>query len=133
MERESTKHSPRLDEQLDHDTRSLQQGAAVEARAEEEREQEGEAGVGPTPDVLLASTGREPGLSHGQVEARSTLARWLRPSAFPADRGRLLSTARDEHAPERVIAALGRLPDGVVYPNLERVWEALGGPVERRA
>ena len=41
MERGSDKHSPRLDDELDHETRSLQQGAPVESRVEEHREQEG--------------------------------------------------------------------------------------------
>jgi hypothetical protein len=46
LERGSDKHSPRVDEQLDHDTRSLRQGAPVESRVEEHREQEG-PGRGP--------------------------------------------------------------------------------------
>ena len=41
MERGSDKHGPRVDEELDHETRSLRQGAPVESRVEEHREQEG--------------------------------------------------------------------------------------------
>ncbi|HVE64323.1 MAG TPA: DUF2795 domain-containing protein [Mycobacteriales bacterium] len=72
-----------------------------------------------------------PGLPHEAVEARSEIARHLRPSSFPADRATLLSVAREENAPGAVLGALERLPDGAeVYENLQAVWAALGGPVE---
>jgi hypothetical protein len=132
MERGSSKHGPRLDEELDHDTRSLQQGSPVESRAEEERLQEGDGETGPTPDEILETAGTDPDVDLAAVEARSQLARWLRPSAFPADRGGLLDAARGEQAPETIIEALERLPDGVTYDNVEQVWEALGGQPERR-
>jgi hypothetical protein len=41
VERGSDKHGPRLDDQMEHDVRPLLQGAPVEARATEAREQEG--------------------------------------------------------------------------------------------
>jgi hypothetical protein len=119
VERSSDRHSPRVDEDLDRLTRSVTHGAPVESRAEEEREQEGPAD-------------REPQLPQDEVQARSELARWLRPSAFPADRSGLLAAARDEQAPEPVAETLGRLPAGVAYDNVEQVWEALGGRREQR-
>jgi hypothetical protein len=132
MERESTKHSPRVDEELDHETRSLQQGAPVESRAEEERLQEGGGETGPGPDQVLETIGDEPGLSHADVEARSELGRRLRPSAFPADRDGLLEAAAADQAPPTIVAALRRLPEGVSFATVEQVWEALGGQAERR-
>jgi hypothetical protein len=50
LERGSDKHSPRVDEELDHETRSLQQGAPLESRVEEFREQEGPGEDQPTPE-----------------------------------------------------------------------------------
>jgi hypothetical protein len=133
MERQSSKHSPRVDEELDHETRSLRQGAPIESRAEEARVQEGEGDTDPTPDEILETTGGEPELSHGEVEARSQLARWLRPSAFPDDRDGLLATARAGQAPDAIVEALGRIPDGAHrYATVEEVWEALGGHAEQR-
>ena len=54
VERGSDRHGPRLDEELQRETRSLEQGAPVEARVEEAREQEGPADGEPTPDARLA-------------------------------------------------------------------------------
>lgn len=43
MTRDSTKHSPRVDEALKHETRSLEQGAPIESRVCEDLEKEGPA------------------------------------------------------------------------------------------
>src|SRR4051794_41858981 len=40
MDRETVKHGPRVDEMLKRETRSLQQGAPVQPRAEEDRPHE---------------------------------------------------------------------------------------------
>jgi len=137
MPRGSDKHSPRIDENLDHDTRSLTHGSPTEARADEAREQEGAADDEPTTDALL--TGEihpeqraKDALDHEEVEARSRLAAYLRPSVWPADRAALLACAIELHAPTDVVDRLGRLPDGT-FSHTEAVWEALGGRVEFRA
>jgi hypothetical protein len=62
------------------------------------------------------------------VEARHELARRIRPSAFPADRRRLVAAARVAGAPPGVEAVLEGLPDGVEYATLAEVWAALAGP-----
>ena len=134
MPRGSDKHSSRLDESLDHDTRPLTQGAPLEARAEEARAQEGEADDEPTTDAVLdgdrgvvdADT-----LTHDEVEARSLLAVHLRPSAWPADREALIASARETNAPAWLLEELASLPDGS-FTHTEAVWEALGGRVEFR-
>jgi len=120
VERGSDKHSPRIDEQLQHDTRSIVQGAPVEARVEEHREQEG-AGEG------------DPEQSYdGWIDDRSELARHLEPSSFPAGRDGLLAGAGEQHAPDWVVAALRSLPADRTFHTTEEVWEALGGQRERR-
>ena len=135
MERGSDKHNPRLDENLERDTRSMVQGSPVESRAEENREQEGPADGEPTPDALLTG-GRteEPNgtvLTHDEVEARSALARSLPPSVFPADRDALLAAAAEQGAGDTVLSRLSAVPDGT-YANFEGVWKALGGRSEHR-
>ncbi len=135
MDRGSDKHSPRLDEELKSDTRSIVQGSPVEARAAEVREQEGPGEGEPVPDSRLVGgrvqlDGTRP--TDEELEARSELARHLNPSLFPADRESLLASAEANHAPAWVIDALGALPDAS-FPNVEAVWGALGGSVERRA
>ena len=129
MERGSDKHSPRVDEAIESHISGLITGGR-EGRAEEFREQEGPAEGEPTPDALVRS-GDEEGaggfsLSHDELEARSEIARHLRPSVFPARPGALVETAMAEHAPQWVVDRLSTLPDGL-YDHFEAVWEALGG------
>jgi len=134
MPRGSDKHSPRLDESLERDTRSLTHGSPSEARSDEGRVQEGPADDEPTPDALLSG---DRGLTdadvldHDEVETRSTMASYFRPSVWPADREALMAVAREEHAPHWVIERLSQLPNGI-YTHTEAAWEALGGRVELR-
>ena len=135
VERASDKHSPRLDEQLKHDTQSLLQGSPVESRAEESREQEGPGEGDPTPDARLTG-GRlvdSPNWpTDDQLEARAELARHLEPSVFPADREALQASAERQHAPGWILDSLTALPDGHSFETTEAVWEALGGSKEER-
>ncbi|HEX2274145.1 MAG TPA: DUF2795 domain-containing protein [Acidimicrobiales bacterium] len=134
MPRGSDKHTSRLDENLDHDTRPLTQGAPLEARAQEARAQEGEADDEPTPDSLLngdRGVADPDMLTHDEVEARSVLATHLRPSVWPADREALLASARETNAPAWLLDQLALLPDGT-FTHTEAVWEAMGGRVEFR-
>lgn len=134
MPRGSDKHTPRVDESIQHDTRSMFQGAPGEARAQEFRTQEGAADDEPTPDALLTGDrGREDEdvLDHDEVERRSVLAAYLRPSVWPADRETLVACAAEENAPAWILDWLADLPDGT-FSHTEAVWEALGGRVEFR-
>ena len=131
MERGSDKHSPRVDEELDHETRSLQQGAPLESRVEEFREQEGPGEDQPTPESRL-TRGRTGSLDLDDAEARSDIARYLDPSAFPADREGLVANAEANNAPEAVLERLHALPAGRTYQAMPDLWAALGGTVEHR-
>ena len=136
MERGSDKHSPRIDDGLAHDTRPLTQGAPMESRADEARQQEGAGDGEPTTDALLTGNlhgeeSQEALLDHDEAEARSRLAPHLRPSIWPADREALLACAQETNAPAEVLDQLRGLPDGT-YTHTEAVWEALGGRVESR-
>jgi hypothetical protein len=133
VERGSDKHSPRVDEQLEHDTRSLTQGAPVESRVEEHREQEGPGEDQPTPDARL-SGGRATAasLDLDDAETRADIARFLNPSSFPADREALLADAEANHAPAGVTERLQALPAGRSFENVQDIWSALGGTVEHR-
>jgi hypothetical protein len=134
LERGSDKHSPRVDEQLDHDTRSLRQGAPVESRVEEHREQEGPGEDQPTPDArLTGGRATAASLDLDDAEARADIARFLTPSAFPADREALLADAEANHAPATVVERLQALPAGRAYENVQDIWGALGGTVEHRS
>jgi Protein of unknown function (DUF2795) len=132
-ERGSDRHGPRLDEELQRETRSLEQGAPVEARVEEAREQEGPADDQPTPDArLTGGRATAASLDLDDAEARADLARFLTPSTFPADREALLADATGNQAPDVVMERLRALPAGRTYENVQDVWGALGGTVEHR-
>ena len=133
MERGSDKHSPRVDEQLEHDTRSLTQGAPVESRVEEHREQEGPGEDQPTPDArLTGGRATAASLDLDDAETRADIARFLNPSSFPADREALLADAEANHAPAGVTERLEALPAGRSFENVQDIWSALGGTVEHR-
>jgi Protein of unknown function (DUF2795) len=133
LERESDKHGPRLDEELEHETRSLQQGAPVESRVEEHREQEGPGEGQPTPDARLTGGRATAGsLDLDDAETRADIARFLTPSVFPADRETLVADAEGNQAPDEVLERLRALPAGRAFENVQDVWSALGGTVEHR-
>lgn len=109
MERTTDKHSPRVDEALEHDVQSLVRGHAGESRSQEQRLQE---------DVERAES---------PLDRRSALAAAVAAVRWPATRDDLVAAARREQAPDEVLADLGRLPHGDrTYENLEAAWEAVG-------
>jgi Protein of unknown function (DUF2795) len=123
MQRDSTKHSPRVDDELKHETRSLEQGAPIEARVEEGREKEGPGDTDRDVDARTAAGA----LGADDVEARRELSRHLRLSVFPAVREELAAEARENEAPQPVLDALARLPERTQYRTVHEVWAALSG------
>jgi hypothetical protein len=130
MERDSTKHSPRVDEELKKEVGSLTHGSPVESHKEEWREQEGGGDGDREPS---ARTAGPHDLGPDNETARAELSRHLRLSAFPGDRDALLAEAEQNDAPGPVLEALRRLPDGPTFATVYDVWEALGGEVEHVA
>ncbi|HSH59987.1 MAG TPA: DUF2795 domain-containing protein [Acidimicrobiales bacterium] len=127
MDRESNKHSPRVDEALAHDVDSLLHGSPEESRAQEGRLQE-DPGVGPGRrfDDPVPGTG----LTEADLQERAELSSHLAAAHFPARRDELVAAAREDHAPEDVVRALGELPPDEEYETVQAVWQALGGNVE---
>jgi hypothetical protein len=129
MRRETTKHGPRLDDALERETRPLEQGAPIEPRVEEWKEQESPGDTDRDVDSRTAPPGS---LGGDDVEGRRELSRHLRASAFPADRGALLAEAESQNAPEPVLVALRRLPASVTYGTVHEVWAGLTGATDVR-
>jgi uncharacterized protein DUF2795 len=125
-ERDSNKHSPRLDDELKKEVGSLLHGSPAESRKEEWREQEGAADDEREPS---SRTGDPAALGPDNETARAELSRHLRLSAFPGDRDSLLAEAEANNAPVPVLNALRGLPEGA-FETVYEVWEALGGEVE---
>jgi hypothetical protein len=128
----STKHSPRVDEELAHETEGMMR-AERSTRAEEWREveppAEGDPDVDLSPDGTLVG-GTPVGMDADAVEARAELARWLDRADYPNTGPGLVEAARDHRAPDAVVAELQRLPDGETYERVGDVVRALGYPTE---
>ncbi|MER7576540.1 DUF2795 domain-containing protein [Streptomyces sp. NPDC126514] len=71
---------------------------------------------------------REQARAAAEADAlRLELARHLERTAFPADRQRLLDVLEQHNAPDPVLEAARKLPQGGEYTNVTEVVEALGG------
>jgi len=133
MERETSKHSTRMDDQLEHEVESLTHGnAAEESRSREDRLQEGSAEGEMRFEPADRTLPDHPGLAVDRKTAdeRAELARHIAAASWPAARDELVSTARSERAPEVVLDRLRRLPEEARFENVQEVWSALGGSTE---
>ena len=133
MERESSKHSPRVDDELGHEVESLVRGsAAEESRAREDRLQEGsdEGEMRFEPADRTLAQDRGIGVDDASADERSELARHIAASPWPAGREQLVEAARLDRAPQQVIDQLRTLPSEAAFENVQEVWSALGGATE---
>jgi hypothetical protein len=135
MERGSSKHGPRLDDEMAHEAIGHLQSGNAGSRVEEWRQPEPAGEDQPDARLIPAGDrpgGTPPGLDPNDVEARSDLGRYLHRSVLPADAAVLRRNAESNNAPDKVLALLDRLPAGVEFETVSQVWEALGGTNERQ-
>lgn len=127
-----TKHSPRVDDQLEHEMQGMLKGDHS-TRAEEWREVEPVAEGEPEIDADPAGTmvgGTPVGTDADAVVVRTELARWLDRADFPSSGADLAEAARDHRAPDAVVAELERLPAAENFERIGEVVRALGYPTE---
>ena len=134
MERGSSKHGPRLDDELEHEVRGLLQGQNTEGRVEEwhdpEPSGEDQPTVGEYPDPGEDLPGGAPaGITAAEADRRAYFASFLSRSVFPADRAKLRAVAGEANAPDEVLAVIDRLPDGE-FTNIADAWHKAGGGIE---
>ena len=129
----STKHSPRVDEQLEHEIQGMLRANRT-TRAEEWRDPE--PGRRGRPRRRRRPGGharrRHPG-RHGRRRRRAPGPSWPAGSSahdFPSTGAELVEAARDHRAPDAVVAELERLPAGETYERIGDVVRALGYPTE---
>jgi|SRR4051812_23975300 hypothetical protein len=127
MERGSDKHSARVDDQLAGEVRGTVEGVAG-GRAEEWKmaEPSGED----QPDTTIAPDGGygrgEPnGVGNAEAERLSRFGSYIGLSALPGERDALIRSARDLAAPDDVMDALNRLPEGTTFHTVVEVWRAI--------
>jgi hypothetical protein len=122
MTDQNTTHSPRVDDQLAHETDALTHGAPDDGRQEWRRDQvpvEGE------PEIFVERDDTD-----AELETRSRLAQSLVPSAFPGTGASLADAAALNNASPDFVDALRSLPEGRVYAAFSEVWQDLGGEIE---
>ncbi|RBY81900.1 DUF2795 domain-containing protein [Blastococcus sp. TF02A-26] len=128
----STKHNPRLDQELEHEIQGMLK-AEHATRSHEWRETEPVAEGEPdlTTDPAGTLVGGVPvGMTEDAVVARAELARWLDRADFPADGPALVEAALDHRATDAVVDELRRLPEGQTFERIGDVVRALGYPTE---
>ena len=121
MDRESSKHGPRLDEEMAHETEDLVRSGHA-THTEEWRQPE------PVDEVHQHRTvgdGPPGGPSTEDIEIRSMLAQTLN-TCFPADTATVRRRAEEADLPEPVSAAIAWLPAGQRYGNVGDLARALG-------
>jgi hypothetical protein len=129
MERGSSKHSARVDDEMTHEVQGMMT-AERPTRAEEWKEAEPAGEDQADPGRLGEPAERQPGVPPGMttqdVELRSDLAAALPRTLFPADESALLAHLVDDNAPDRLRQLVRQLPTGTLYQNVGEVAEALG-------
>jgi hypothetical protein len=128
----NTKHSPRVDEDLEHEMQGMLK-AERSTHAEEWREVEPVGEGQPDVDADPAGTlvgGTPVGMDADAVVARAELARWLDRADFPSTGAQLAEAAQGHQAPDAVIAELRKLPADRSYERIGDVVRALGYPTE---
>jgi hypothetical protein len=133
MERSSDKVSPRIDDELKHDTEGLvRSGRSTRAEEWKGSEPSGED----QPEVsLIPDTppgGDVNGMSTADIEGRSELASYLARADYPMTREQLLELVTERNAPDRVISEIRSLPGGQEFENVQDLWVTLGHPVEQQ-
>jgi hypothetical protein len=129
----STKHNPRLDEELEHEIQGMLKSEHA-TRSHEWREvepiAEGDPDITANPAGTLVG-GTPVGMTQDAVVARAELARWLDRADFPSTGPNLVEAALDHRAPDAVVNELQKLPDdGATYERIGDVVRALGYPTE---
>jgi hypothetical protein len=128
----STKHSPRVDEELEHEMQGMlkaERGTRAEEWREVEPSAEGDPDVDADPEGTLVG-GTPVGMGADAVVARAELARWLDRADYPNSGSGLVEAARDHRAPDAVVAELEKLPADATYDRIGDVVRALGYPTE---
>ena len=135
QEDRSDKHSPRLDDEMAHETQGMVRGNHS-THAEEFHETEAYSDdptwePEPQEPPGPVQEGAPPGMTAQDVEERSALARLLNGVRYPARPGDLLDHVSGADAPDDAVAALESLPDRD-YENIADVAEELGYGRENR-
>lgn len=127
QQRGSDRLNVHRDDEMKHELQG-QLRAERSTRAEEWRDPEPTAEDDPAVARGMVPPRGSASVTEAEDEAfRYELARHLRRTVFPARRGDLLRTLREENAPDQLVETLQQgLPDDVSFVNVQAVMAALG-------
>jgi len=132
VDRGSDKVSPRLDDELKHETEGLVR-SGHSTHAEEWKDPEPPGEDQPAADRAADGNlygGTPAGMEPDDVEGRSELASYLGKDCYPMVRAQVIDLVMDRNAPDRVVDLVKRLPSDREFTNVNEIWSALGGRVE---
>lgn len=128
MPRDTTKHDPRVDDQLKAETRPLTTGAPVEGHSRQDRLQEAPTDDEPRLDpAVRPGATRAASMSDEEAWIRTTLAGALSEAVFPADRNDLIRHLGDPDGRDDLTTRLRMLPADRTFTGVEDVLRSLGG------
>lgn len=126
MDRGSSKHSPRVDDEMAEEVEGTVHGVAG-GRAEEWKmsepsgEDQPETTVAPDDGYGL---GEPAGVGNPEAEDLSRFASYIGRSALPGTRADLERSARNLDAPDDVLDRLGKLDPDTTFQTVTEVWKA---------
>ncbi|MFE9674339.1 DUF2795 domain-containing protein [Streptomyces sp. NPDC006259] len=130
VERGSNPVSPRKDDEMKHELEGhLRAGQPTHVEEAYDPEPPADDDIRVDPGGPVPPPGEERERARAETEAetlRSELARHLERGAFPADRRTVLDVLEAHHAPDPVLDAARRLPDGGHYADVTEIVAALG-------
>jgi hypothetical protein len=132
MERGSDKVSPRIDEQMAHETQGLvRSGHSTHAEEWKDPEPPGEdqPQADRAPDGALVG-GLPEGMTAEDIEGRAELATYIGKECYPVVRAQVIDLVIENNAPERVVDLVKNLPSDRQFQNINEIWTAVGGNVE---
>lgn len=126
MDRASSKHSPRVDDQMAEESQGYTQGSGAGSRSEEWHESEPPGDD--QPDASLIPDAVE----EDDDEGLSRLGRYIPRNVLPGTREGLLAGAARLNAPDDVLDLLQRLDPQREFATVSEVWAALGHHLDRQ-
>ncbi|MFH8347453.1 DUF2795 domain-containing protein [Streptomyces sp. NPDC018045] len=128
MDHGTNKAGPARDEMMKKELQGeLKADRALRAEEDHELEPSGEDQPAVSRTAGTTAPGSVPdGMTPEAVEIRTEMAQHLRRGLYPADRATIISTLRQNNAPDRLVALAERLPENERYENAQRIVESLG-------